>query len=116
MISTNRPAMENAALWNDAIVEMGRGSISQGDGTASQAIESILEEMEFEEIVEKNQRGEEEGEQVVRERDKVERVEEKGVGIGRWYGWSGINNAPIEGHGGAGEEDGDCETSCFRFN
>lgn len=53
----SRPAMEDPALGNDAIVDLGRRIVGQGDGTSAESGEKIFNEMEFEKIVEKNREG-----------------------------------------------------------
>ena len=95
-----RPAMENPALRNDAIVDMGGRVVGQSNGRASEAGESVLEEMEFEEIVDENQWNKEKAQQVVREGDDEETAKQKGVAIGGWWGWFAIDNGwPIHGYG-----------------
>lgn len=48
------PAVEDAALGNDAIIDVGGVVESQDDGAAAESGEKILEEVEFEEIVQEN--------------------------------------------------------------
>lgn len=49
------PAMKNPALGNDAVVDIGGGIVGQDDGKTSQTSAKVFEEMEFQEIVEKNE-------------------------------------------------------------
>lgn len=59
------PAMENAALGNDAVVDDGARVVSKANGMASESGKQVLEEMEFQEIVEKHEGENEEGQIVV---------------------------------------------------
>lgn len=72
--------MENPALGNDAVVDMGGGVVGQGDGAASEPGEKVSEEMEFEEMVEEGKGDCEKGKQVVPNGNEKEIVEQNNVG------------------------------------
>ena len=59
------PAMENAALGNDGVVDDGARVVSKANGLSSESGKQILEEMEFQEIVEKHEGENEKGQKVV---------------------------------------------------
>lgn len=57
--------MKNAALGNDAVVDVGAWVVSQGDGSPSEAGKDIVEEMTFQEIVEKHKGNDRKAQEVV---------------------------------------------------
>lgn len=57
--------MENAALGNDGVVDDGARVVSKANGLSSESGKQILEEMEFQEIVEKHEGENEKGQKVV---------------------------------------------------
>lgn len=77
--------MENAALGNDGVIDVGGVVVSEDDGAAAESGQQILEEVEFEEIVEEDSAEDGESEKVVRDRDQRERIEELVVGIPRMF-------------------------------
>ena len=59
------PATENAAIGNDGVVDDGARVVSYGNGMSSESGKQIPEEMEFQEIVEKDEGENEKGQKVV---------------------------------------------------
>lgn len=57
--------MQNPAFGNDAVVNIRAGIVGQCNRVSSQTSAKIFEEMEFQEIVEKNQRNNEKANEVM---------------------------------------------------
>lgn len=60
---------------------MGAGVVSQAHGTPSEPREDIFQEMEFQEIVEKQNGNDQKAQQVVPKRYQSERIEQQAVGV-----------------------------------
>jgi len=91
-------AVKNPALRNDSVVDYGGGVVGEVDGGAGESGEEILEEMDFEEIVEEVYESEGGGEEVMVDWNLGEGLKEEGVGVGR-RGWKELEVRAIAIHG-----------------
>jgi len=74
---------KNLALRNDVVVDLRGGVVGEKHRGACESREEILEEMEFEEVVENGEENERCKEKIVAERDEREDLQKKPVSAGR---------------------------------